>query len=113
MSSPPKKRILIVEDYASIRETMSRLLVSAGYEVSSAEHGFSALLQLKRGAPDLILSDLNIRSIRLLTNHPKRVAALEGFGITIAEQVPVATAKSTAGSSSQPDKAPSRQTGLF
>src|SRR3954447_4490686 len=27
-----------------------------------------------------ILSGLNIRSIRLLTNHPKRVAALEGFG---------------------------------
>lgn len=60
MSSPPKKRILIVEDYASIRETMSRLLVSAGYEVSSAEHGFSALLQLKRCTPDLILSDLNM-----------------------------------------------------
>ena len=41
-----------------------------------------------------ILSDLNIRSIRLLTNHPKRVAALEGFGIRIAEQVAVPTAKS-------------------
>jgi 3,4-dihydroxy 2-butanone 4-phosphate synthase / GTP cyclohydrolase II len=38
-----------------------------------------------------ILSDLNIRSIRLLTNHPKRVAALEGFGITITEQVPIPT----------------------
>jgi len=37
-----------------------------------------------------ILSDLNIRSIRLLTNHPKRVAALEGFGIRIVGQVPVA-----------------------
>ncbi len=36
-----------------------------------------------------ILSDLNLRSIRLLTNHPKRVAALEGFGISIAEQVPI------------------------
>src|SRR2546429_9621157 len=60
MSAPARKRILIVEDYASIRETMARLLVSAGYEVSKAEHGFSALLQLKRGAPDLILSDLNM-----------------------------------------------------
>lgn len=40
-----------------------------------------------------ILSDLNIRSIRLLTNHPKRVAALEGFGISIVEHVPVPTAK--------------------
>jgi 3,4-dihydroxy 2-butanone 4-phosphate synthase / GTP cyclohydrolase II len=36
-----------------------------------------------------ILSDLNLTRIRLLTNHPRRVAALEGFGIEIVEQVPV------------------------
>jgi 3,4-dihydroxy 2-butanone 4-phosphate synthase/GTP cyclohydrolase II len=36
-----------------------------------------------------ILSDLGLRRIRLLTNRPKRVAALEGFGIEIVEQVPV------------------------
>jgi 3,4-dihydroxy 2-butanone 4-phosphate synthase/GTP cyclohydrolase II len=44
-----------------------------------------------------ILSDLNLRSIRLLTNHPKRVAALEGFGISIVEQVPIPTEKPVAG----------------
>ena len=36
-----------------------------------------------------ILSDLNLRRIRLLTNHPRKVAALEGFGIEIVEQAPV------------------------
>lgn len=36
-----------------------------------------------------ILSDLNLRRIRLLTNHPRKVAALEGFEIEIVEQVPV------------------------
>jgi 3,4-dihydroxy 2-butanone 4-phosphate synthase/GTP cyclohydrolase II len=36
-----------------------------------------------------ILSDLNLRRIRLLTNHPRKVVALEGFGIEIVEQVPV------------------------
>jgi 3,4-dihydroxy 2-butanone 4-phosphate synthase / GTP cyclohydrolase II len=36
-----------------------------------------------------ILSDLGLRRVRLLTNRPKRVAALEGFGIEIVEQVPV------------------------
>ena len=40
-----------------------------------------------------ILSDLNLRRIRLLTNHPRRVVALEGFGIEIVEQVPVALAR--------------------
>jgi 3,4-dihydroxy 2-butanone 4-phosphate synthase/GTP cyclohydrolase II len=36
-----------------------------------------------------ILSDLNLRRIRLLTNRPKKVAALEGFEIEIVDQVPV------------------------
>jgi 3,4-dihydroxy 2-butanone 4-phosphate synthase/GTP cyclohydrolase II len=36
-----------------------------------------------------ILSDLNLHTIRLLTNHPRKVAALEGFAIQIVEQVPI------------------------
>src|SRR4030081_1477451 len=40
-----------------------------------------------------ILSDLNLKRIRLLTNHPRRVAALEGFDIEIVEQIPVKLAK--------------------
>jgi 3,4-dihydroxy 2-butanone 4-phosphate synthase/GTP cyclohydrolase II len=40
-----------------------------------------------------ILSHLGLRRIRLLTNHPRRVAALEGFDIEIVEQVPVALQK--------------------
>jgi 3,4-dihydroxy 2-butanone 4-phosphate synthase / GTP cyclohydrolase II len=36
-----------------------------------------------------ILSDLNLKRIRLLTNHPRRVAGLDGFEIEIVEQVPV------------------------
>ena len=40
-----------------------------------------------------ILSDLNLRRIRLLTNHPRRIAALEGFDIEIVEQVPITAPK--------------------
>ncbi len=36
-----------------------------------------------------ILSDLNLTRIKLLTNHPRRVAGLEGFGIEIAGHVPL------------------------
>jgi 3,4-dihydroxy 2-butanone 4-phosphate synthase/GTP cyclohydrolase II len=43
-----------------------------------------------------ILSDLNLRNIRLLTNHPKRVAALEGYDIKIVEQVPIEIPRSAA-----------------
>jgi 3,4-dihydroxy 2-butanone 4-phosphate synthase/GTP cyclohydrolase II len=38
-----------------------------------------------------ILSDLRLRRIRLLTNHPRRVAGLEGFDIEIVEQVALKT----------------------
>jgi 3,4-dihydroxy 2-butanone 4-phosphate synthase/GTP cyclohydrolase II len=43
-----------------------------------------------------ILSDLNLHRIRLLTNFPRKVAALEGFGIQIVEQVPVPAAEQAA-----------------
>ena len=36
-----------------------------------------------------ILADLGLSTIRLLTNHPRRIPALEGFGIEIVEQVRV------------------------
>ena len=36
-----------------------------------------------------ILSDLGIHKIRLLTNTPTHVPALQGFGIEIVEQVPI------------------------
>jgi 3,4-dihydroxy 2-butanone 4-phosphate synthase/GTP cyclohydrolase II len=36
-----------------------------------------------------ILADLKLRRIRLLTNHPRRVVALEGFDIEITEHIPL------------------------
>ena len=38
-----------------------------------------------------ILSDLGIHKIRLLTNTPTHVPALQGFGIEIVDQIPVST----------------------
>ncbi|HKT25752.1 MAG TPA: 3,4-dihydroxy-2-butanone-4-phosphate synthase [Terriglobales bacterium] len=59
-------------------------------DTKSPEHQRRTQRQIGLGAQ--ILSDLNLRRIRLLTNHPRRVPALEGFGIEIIEQVPVWTA---------------------
>ncbi|MBN1419911.1 MAG: GTP cyclohydrolase II [Planctomycetes bacterium] len=36
-----------------------------------------------------ILHDLGLRKIRLLTNNPRKVAGLEGYGIQIVEQIPL------------------------
>lgn len=60
MNSQSKGRALVVDDEASIRNTVSMLLKSAGYDVCSAENGFDALLQLGNEIPDVIISDLNM-----------------------------------------------------
>lgn len=53
----------------------------------SAEGG--RVLQYEAGIGAQILADLGLRRIRLLTNHPRKVMGLEGFGIEIVEQVAV------------------------
>jgi 3,4-dihydroxy 2-butanone 4-phosphate synthase / GTP cyclohydrolase II len=52
-------------------------------------------IQREIGIGAQILSDLKLRRIRLLTNHPRRVAALEGFEIEIVDQVPLRSAQVT------------------
>jgi 3,4-dihydroxy 2-butanone 4-phosphate synthase/GTP cyclohydrolase II len=37
-----------------------------------------------------ILHDLGVRRLRLLTNNPKKVVGLEGYGLEIVEQIPLA-----------------------
>jgi 3,4-dihydroxy 2-butanone 4-phosphate synthase/GTP cyclohydrolase II len=46
-------------------------------------------LQHETGIGAQILSDLGLTRIRLLTNHPRKVVGLEGFGIEIVGQSPV------------------------
>jgi 3,4-dihydroxy 2-butanone 4-phosphate synthase/GTP cyclohydrolase II len=48
------------------------------------------LLQHESGIGAQILIDLGLRNIRVLTNHPRKLVALEGYGLTIADQVPIA-----------------------
>jgi CheY-like chemotaxis protein len=60
MKRTTKQHILVVDDEASIRESLSMLFLSKGYRVSTASDGFDALLQLRTAIPDLITSDLNM-----------------------------------------------------
>jgi len=59
--------------------------------------GRQRLVQRESGIGAQILIDLGLRHIRVLTNHPRKVVALEGYGLEIADQVPlsVGSAKST------------------
>ncbi|WP_369031832.1 MULTISPECIES: response regulator transcription factor [Streptomyces] len=54
----PRHRLLVVEDEPSIRTLLEATLRLTGYEVSSAETGRSALLEVERLAPHLVLLDV-------------------------------------------------------
>jgi 3,4-dihydroxy 2-butanone 4-phosphate synthase/GTP cyclohydrolase II len=41
------------------------------------------------GIGSQILRDLGLRQIRILTNNPKKIYGLDGFGLTIVDQVPL------------------------
>jgi 3,4-dihydroxy 2-butanone 4-phosphate synthase/GTP cyclohydrolase II len=50
-----------------------------GYPMDLREYGIGAQ----------ILFDLGVRHMRLLTNNPKKVVGLEGYGLNIVEQLPI------------------------
>lgn len=53
--------------------------IKLGFPMDLREYGIGAQ----------ILSELGVRTMRLLTNNPKKISGLEGFGLEITEQLPI------------------------
>ncbi len=74
------KTVLVVEDEEPLRRVLKELLERDGFHVLEASNGIQALDQIDRGAPDVVVLDLNLPQ-------------LDGFGVLSRLRSRPATAK--------------------
>lgn len=56
-------RILLVDDEAPLRESLTYTLTKEGYDVVTAEDGLSAIKQFHKQVPDILLLDLMLPEV--------------------------------------------------
>jgi CheY-like chemotaxis protein len=76
------RRVLVVDDDASLRDSLRELLELEGYEVATAEHGGAGLQSIEAGGvPCLVLLDLmmpvmnGLEFLQRLRSHPDPLVA--------------------------------------
>jgi 3,4-dihydroxy 2-butanone 4-phosphate synthase/GTP cyclohydrolase II len=73
-----------------VNKLKAYVLQNEGFDTVEAnqELGFKADLR-NYGIGAQVLVDLGVRKMRLITNNPKKIVGLEGYGLSVVEQVPI------------------------
>ena len=80
--------------YLNISEGSTDAILASFQELFSDENGPKARSTGPKGLRDLgtgaqILLHLGVRKLRLMTNNPRKIVGLEGFGLRIVEYIPL------------------------
>jgi CheY-like chemotaxis protein len=62
-----RKKVLIAEDYADIRQMTRIMIESIGFDVIEAANGFEAIEQAKMNHPDVVLMDIAMPMLNGIT----------------------------------------------
>jgi len=82
------KEILLIDDEADLRESISQVLIEAGYSVRTAADGLTGIQACREKCPDLVITDIimpkahGFDAILLIRReHPQvRIIAISGGG---------------------------------
>ena len=88
-----KVKILVVDDEAIVRESLSDWLQDAGYQVFTAEDGYKALEVIERERPGIMIADLvmpGMDGIELMKRAKERQPRIEVIIITAYASIPTA-----------------------
>ena len=73
-----------IKDYSLQDEGRNTVEANEELEVQAALRDYGIGAQ--------ILNDLGVRKMRVITNNPRKVKALEGYGLSVVESVPLSVA---------------------
>jgi 3,4-dihydroxy 2-butanone 4-phosphate synthase/GTP cyclohydrolase II len=79
----PRGRASLVTDFKPFVSPAS----ASGSTEPSPAHANAPLTDIGLGAQ--VLAHLGARTVRLLTNHPRRIVGLGGYGLEVTECVPI------------------------
>lgn len=101
MATEAPQRLLLIEDDARLRATLSELLRQSGFEVAEAEEGEEGLRLHRQQPADLVITDLimpgregmeTILELKRIEPGIKIIAMSGGGRVRAAEYLPVAAA---------------------
>jgi CheY-like chemotaxis protein len=86
MSTGHPPSVLIVDDDAGLRETISRMVASVGYDVDSVQDAHTAIELVSKSPPDIIITDIYMPAgdgfelLNWLRNHGMRIPVIAMSG---------------------------------